>query len=111
VRREVLYNVLIEFGDPPKLVRLIKMCLNETFGKVCIGTHVSENFPIQSGLKQGDALWPLLLNYGLEHAICRVHKTQVGLKLNGTHLFLVCADDAILLGDNIDTTNRNRNLN
>ena len=27
VRREVLYNILIEFGIPKKLVRLIKMCL------------------------------------------------------------------------------------
>jgi hypothetical protein len=31
VRREVLYNILIEFGIPMKLVRLIKMCLNETY--------------------------------------------------------------------------------
>jgi hypothetical protein len=30
VRREVLYNILIEFGMPRKLVGLIKMCLNET---------------------------------------------------------------------------------
>jgi sorting nexin-29 len=34
VRREVLYNILIEFGIPRKLVRLIKMCLNETYLKV-----------------------------------------------------------------------------
>jgi len=30
VRREVLYKILIEFGIPMKLVRLIKLCLNET---------------------------------------------------------------------------------
>jgi hypothetical protein len=30
VRREELYNILIEFGVPMKLVRLITMCLNET---------------------------------------------------------------------------------
>jgi hypothetical protein len=29
VRREVLYNILIEFGIPMILIRLIKMCLNE----------------------------------------------------------------------------------
>jgi purine nucleoside phosphorylase len=30
VWREALYNILIEFGTPRKLVGLIKMCLNET---------------------------------------------------------------------------------
>jgi len=34
VRREVLYNILIEFGVPQKLVRLIKMCLTETYSRV-----------------------------------------------------------------------------
>jgi negative regulator of genetic competence, sporulation and motility len=29
VRREVLYSTLIEYGVPMKLVRMIKMCLNE----------------------------------------------------------------------------------
>jgi hypothetical protein len=56
VRREVLYNILIEFGVPKKLVRLIKMYLNETYSKVRIGKHLFDSFPIQNGLKQGDAL-------------------------------------------------------
>jgi len=34
VRRVVLYNILIEFGIPKKLVRLIKMCLTETYSRV-----------------------------------------------------------------------------
>ena len=34
VRREVLYNILIEFCIPMKLVRLIKMCVNETYSRV-----------------------------------------------------------------------------
>jgi hypothetical protein len=37
VKREVLYNILLEFGIPKKLVRLIKMCLNEIYSKVHIG--------------------------------------------------------------------------
>ncbi|KAJ4433842.1 hypothetical protein ANN_16154 [Periplaneta americana] len=36
VKREVLYNILIEFGIPKKLVRLIKMCLSETYSRVRI---------------------------------------------------------------------------
>jgi hypothetical protein len=66
VRREVLYNILIEFGVPMKLVRLIKMCLNETHSKVRIGKHLSESFPFQNCLKQGDALSPLLFNFALD---------------------------------------------
>jgi hypothetical protein len=51
VKREVLYNILLEFGIPRKLVRLIKICLNETCSKVHVGKHLPDTFPIQNGLK------------------------------------------------------------
>jgi len=63
VRREVLYNILIEFGITMKLVQLIKMCLTETYTRVQVGKNVSNMFPIRNGLKQGDALSPLLFNF------------------------------------------------
>jgi hypothetical protein len=53
VRREVLYSIFIEFGVLMKLVRVIKMCLNETYSKVDMGKHLFSSFPIY-GLKQGD---------------------------------------------------------
>jgi hypothetical protein len=62
IKREVLYNILLEFSIPKKLVRLIKVCLNETYSEVHIGKLLSDKFPIQNGLKQGDALQPLLFN-------------------------------------------------
>jgi hypothetical protein len=34
IRREVLYNILVEFAIPRKLVGLNKMCLNETYSTV-----------------------------------------------------------------------------
>jgi hypothetical protein len=34
-----------------KLVRLIEMCLNETYSKVHTGKHLSDIFPIQNNLK------------------------------------------------------------
>jgi hypothetical protein len=44
----VLYNILIEFGILMKLVRLIKVCLNETYSKVRIGKYLSYSFPLQN---------------------------------------------------------------
>jgi len=41
-RREVLYNILIEFGIPKKLVRIIQMCLNETCNRVGVGKNLSD---------------------------------------------------------------------
>jgi hypothetical protein len=75
--------------------------------KVCIGKHLSDSFPIQNGLKHGDALSPLLFNFALECAITKVQETQVGLKANGALQLLAYADDANLLEDNIDTVKKN----
>jgi hypothetical protein len=46
VRREVLYDILVEFGRPRKLAGQIKMCLNKTFSTVRIGKYQPNKFCI-----------------------------------------------------------------
>ena len=65
-----------------KLVGLIKMCLN-------------------NGLKEGDALPPLLSQFSSEYVIWRVQVNPEGLKFNGTHQVTVCADYVNILGGSV----------
>jgi len=55
------------------------------YSRVQVGKNLSDIFPIRNGLKEGDALSPLLFNFAVSYAIRRVQANQDGLKLNGTH--------------------------
>jgi hypothetical protein len=72
---------------------------------------LSDSFPIQNGLKQGDALLTLLFNFALKYAIRKVKEKQVGSKLNGTNQLLAYVYDVNLPGDNIDTIKKHKQTN
>jgi hypothetical protein len=106
VRRDVLFNILIEIVIPMKLVRLLKMCLTETYRRVRVGKHYPNMFPIRNCLKQADALSPLLFKFALEYTITKVPLNQDGLKLNVIYQDLVYVDDVNILGIGISTTKK-----
>jgi hypothetical protein len=68
---------------------------------------VSDEFHIRNGLKQGDALSPMLFNFALDYATRRVQVNQDGLKLNGTHQLLAYAEDVNILEGSIYTLKEN----
>jgi len=75
------------------------MSLTETYSSVRVGKNVSDRFPLRNGLKQVDALTPMVFNFALEYAIMRVKINQDGLKLNVTHQLLAYADDVNILAE------------
>jgi len=77
--------------------------VGETYSRVRVGKHLSDMFPVKNGLKQRKAVTPLLFNFAVEYAIRRIQVKQDGLKLNGTHQFLVYADGVNILGGSIHT--------
>jgi hypothetical protein len=88
-----------------KLLRLIKMRLNEKYSKIRIGKHLSDGFAIQNGLKHG-----MLYNhcFQLYFRIRKVQENYVGLKLNGIDQPVANDDDDVnLLGNKIDTITTN----
>jgi len=107
VRREVLYNILVQFGISMKLVRLIKVCLNETFSTVRVGKDLSDMLRIRNCLKQGEALSSLLFNFALQYAIRKDQVKQGGPKFSGTQQFLTYAYDVNISGGSVNTTNKN----
>jgi hypothetical protein len=75
-----------------------------------VGKYLFDMFPINNGLKQGDALLSLLFTFTLEYVIVRVQVNQDGLKLNGTHQLLVYVDEVHMLGGTVRTTQKNRSF-
>jgi hypothetical protein len=69
-----MYKILTEFDIFTKSVRLVRECLNKTHGKINTGKHLSDAFLIQHGLKQADALLPLIFTSGLGYPIGKVKK-------------------------------------
>jgi len=90
-----------------KMVRLIKMCLNERYSTVRVGKDLSDMFHTRNGLNKGDFLSPLFLNFALENTFRRVQVHQDGLKLNGTHQLLVYSDGVNILGGSVYTIEKN----
>jgi hypothetical protein len=80
----ILYSIVTEFGIPMKFVTLIKTYLNGTCSKVRISKNLSDAFPIQNSLKQGDALSPLPLTllYNMPSERSKKKKNEEGSEMN-----------------------------
>jgi hypothetical protein len=106
VRGEVLYNILIKYGVPMNLVRLIKMCVNETYSKVATSKILScISYSEWSETRKCFITIAFQLCFGICYD--KVPK-KLGLELRGKHKILVSADCVNILGENIHVINKNK---
>jgi len=108
VRREVFYDIIIELGICMKIVLwLINMCPIGTCNRVRRGNYFSDMFVIRNGLKQGDALSPIIFNFAFEYVSRRVQVNHGSLQLNSTYQLFVYADDVNILGASVHSIKKN----
>jgi sorting nexin-29 len=102
IYRNKLMEILYSFGIPRKLVRLVKMNLTHTKGKVIIQGSTMEEFTVDKGLKQGDVISTILFNAVLEHVISRLPITPKGTIFNRMTQCIAYADDIVISGRGIN---------
>jgi len=66
IHKASLINILREFKFSKKLVNLVEASINGTKIKVNLANMLSQPVDVATGLRQGDALSPILLNLMLE---------------------------------------------
>jgi sorting nexin-29 len=98
VKRNELWQIMLEHGFPAKLIRLIRATLDGSKSSVRIADEVSTSFVTLDGLKQGDALSNLLFNIALEGAIRRSGVQRNGTIITRSHMLLGFADDIDIIG-------------
>jgi hypothetical protein len=92
---------MTQLGIPTKLVRLIKTCVQKSKCIVKLNGEISEDFSVETGLRQGDALSPTLFNIALESIVREVLDDVTGLRIGGGHQITLpaYADDIIIMGE------------
>lgn len=70
--------MIIKLGIPANLVRMMKTCMQNSRCKIKFNTIISEEFTVTTGVKQDDALSPVLFNFALESVVREIQKSKLG---------------------------------
>lgn len=97
IEREQLYRALNNLQIPRKLIRLIRMTLQDTINMVKVNGELSRKFIVRSGLRQGDPLSAVLFNLALESTIRTSGINRQSTLYHHWHQCVAFADDLTIL--------------
>jgi len=98
INRNQLWVALEDFGFPSKFLRLIRNCNSNTFCRVRFLGETSTQLEVRNGIRQGNALSPILINLALERVIREMNNLREMEMIEGNTL-LAYADDIVILGE------------
>jgi len=90
-------EVISILGNTKKLITLIQMCNADTYSRIKFKNVSSHTFKIENGLRQGDAMSPVLFNLALVCVIRKVPRTE-DLTLKDGNIIQAYADDIVIIG-------------
>lgn len=94
-----------EFGISNELISLTKMYMEETKYQVRVDSILFEAFTVETGLKQGDALSPLLFNLAIEKVVRTMQNAGSGVAFNEHRVqILGFANDLNILSESLEDT-------
>jgi len=101
--------MMVKLGISAKLVRMVKSCMQNSRCKIKFNSVISDEFTVTTGVRQGDALSPVLFNLALESVVREVLKNELqGLNIGqGKQIILTAyTDDIAVIAESEDNLKR-----
>ncbi len=103
INRNKLWHRLHSMGVSCKMLTAVKSLYNTITSCVRVNNLTTDWFPVNSGLRQGCSLSPLLFNMFVNDLALRIKSLGKGVCINDEHIsLLLYADDLVLIAENED---------
>lgn len=100
INRRLLWDKLSDIGLKGKIIRSLKAIYNDVKCSVRINGHYSDWFSVESGVKQGCLLSPMIFNLFLNDLSNAIEQTGLGVDIQGTRIGMLCyADDLAVMAE------------
>ncbi len=100
VDRDLLFFKLLEYNLDRKIYHCIKALYNHPLSCVKLNSNVTDWFPTESGVCQGDSLSPTLFAIFINDLASEMKQLDIGMDIeNGKICILLFADGIVILGE------------